>query len=269
MNPRNLLFVVASVIIMGASMTLMSQGLTDGVKVTLPYPVTVGDDVVLEPGQYEIRRPSPTNDQILRFFSNDKFRYQTVAQTIPVEGEKEPEETRVLLHHIGDSYYFDKIWMEGKSYGFEFPLPDKARALQRELAAKAPARDETRSAANALPLNESRNGEQVGSLSTQANDRVDPLAVPERESVQSSSERQEVAALQREQSENNAPAAVDSRQDSAQSSIQRSQSNAPVADNPPAADQLPATASNWFLYMLGGVLLLALAGLSLKMRTQE
>ena len=118
MNPRNLFFVVASVIVMGASFTLMSQGLTDGVKVTLPYAVTVGD-VVLDPGEYEIRRPSQTNDQILRFFSNDKLRYQTVVQTIPAAEEKAPEQTRVLLHHIGDTYYFDKIWLYNQKGGWE------------------------------------------------------------------------------------------------------------------------------------------------------
>jgi hypothetical protein len=132
MNPRNLFFVVASVIVMGASLSLTGQGLTDGVRVKLPYPVTIGD-VVLDPGEYEIRRPSPTNEQILRFFSNDKLRYQTAAQTIPTEDEKAAEKTRVLLHHIGGSYYLDKIWMEGRNYGFEFQLPEKVRALQREL----------------------------------------------------------------------------------------------------------------------------------------
>ena len=37
----------------------------------------------------------------------------------------------MILHHIGDKYYFDKIWMEGKNYGYEFVLPDRVRALQK------------------------------------------------------------------------------------------------------------------------------------------
>ena len=36
MNPRNLLVAVAAVIVLGAAFTLRSQGLTDGIKVTLP-----------------------------------------------------------------------------------------------------------------------------------------------------------------------------------------------------------------------------------------
>jgi len=66
---------------------------------------------------------------------------------------------------------------------------------------------------------------------------------------------QNVAALQREQPENRTPpAAVETRQDS--------QVTAP-------SDQLPATASNWFAYLLSGVVLLALAGLCFKARAQE
>lgn len=272
MNPRNLFFVVASVIVMGASFTLMSQGLTDGVKVTLPYAVAVGD-VVLDPGEYEIRRPSQTNDQILRFFSNDKLRYQTVVQTIPAEEEKAPEKTRVLLHHIGDTYYFDKIWMEGKNYGYEFPLPDKVRALQRELAVTIPAKYESSQQADVA-----NSVQPPGSLATQANDRADALAIPAREpepansqdhevpSTQQARERQEIAAVQRE--ETRTPAAVESRQDAATSNIQRDRTNA-ASDTRPDQNQLPATASNWVVYLVSGALLLALAGWTLKTRTQE
>jgi len=275
MNPRNLFFVVASVIVMGASFTLMSQGLTDGVKVTLPYAVTVGD-VVLDPGEYEIRRPSQTNDQILRFFSNDKLRYQTVVQTIPAEEEKAPEQTRVLLHHIGDTYYFDKIWMEGKNYGYEFPLPDKVRALQRELAVTVPAKYESSQQADLANSAQ----EPPASLSTQANDRADALAVPTRESdpansqdrevpsTQQAPERQQIAAVQREEPETRTPAAVESRQDAAPSTIQRDRTNA-TSDTRPHQNQLPATASNWVVYLVSGILLLALAGLTLKTRAQE
>jgi LPXTG-motif cell wall-anchored protein len=251
MNPRNLLFVVASVIVMGTSAALMSQGLTDGVRVSLPYPVTVGD-VVLAPGEYEVRMPSQTNEQILRFFSNEKLRYQTVVQTIPTEGEKTPEESKILLRHIGDQYYFDKIWMEGRNYGFEFPLPDKVRALQRELAVTVPAKaerpvEETNSAAlNAQPAESTNIQQPPASLSNDPSNRT-AVAVPELKS-EVVNPQESVAALQRQQPETRTPAAaLDARQ-----------------DNPPVAEQLPATASNWFAYMLSGVVLLALAGLGFR-----
>jgi hypothetical protein len=254
MNPRNLFFVVASVIVMGAS--LMSQGLTDGVRVTLPHPVTI-DDVVLEPGEYEIRRPSPnSNDQVLRFFNNDKLRYQTIAQTIPTTaGEEPPEQSKIILHHIGDKYYFDKIWIEGKTYGYEFPLPERVRALQKELAVTVPA-----------TLHSSQAGS--GPVAVEQNVRVDSLAVPEPAPLVQDSQNREiptrieaepapeqVAVLQQEQ-RNTPPPSVDARQDSTQSTAPRSPA---AVDTDRQADELPATASGWVLYVLSGGLFLILA----------
>jgi len=96
-------------------------------------------NVVLDPGEYEIRRASMNTDQVLEIYSKDKLRYQTNVQTVPAVGRETPEETKVLLHHIGDKYYFDKIWMEGKDYGYEFVLPDRVKALERELGVSVPA----------------------------------------------------------------------------------------------------------------------------------
>ena len=175
------------------------------------------------------------------------------------------------MHHIGDNYYFDKIWIAGKTYGYEFPLPDKVRALQRELAVTVPAKYESAPNAIAANADSSRSNQQPpGSLSNQANDRADALAVPEPANSQDRdvpSTQPEIAAVQREQPET--PAAVEARQDSAQSNIQRERANAAAAENQRAEDQLPATASNWVAYMVSGVLLLALAGLSLRTRAQE
>jgi len=123
---------------MGLAVGVTGQGMTDGIKVDLPYRVTIGD-TVLEPGEYEIRRASQNQDQILRIFSNDKMRYETHVITVPALDKDTPEETKVVLHHIGDDYYFDKIWIQGKDYGYEFVLPERAQALKRELAASVPA----------------------------------------------------------------------------------------------------------------------------------
>src|SRR5688572_10115143 len=271
MNPRNLFFAVASVIVMGASFTLMSQGLTDGVKVTLPYPVTV-DEVVLEPGEYEIRRASSTTDQILRFFDKDKLRYQTVAITIPAEEQRVPEETKIVLHHIGDKYYFDKIWMEGKTYGYEFPLPERARALQRELAVTVPAKYESvqgaavTAAAAQVPVTQGSNPVENSPADAAAQESQN-REVRDAQVEPFNNDPQQVAALQQEQRETPAPG-IDSRQQNAQTgqdaqrpreSVQTSQDNAAAAGR--ERDELPATASNWLAYMLGGGLLLMTAGL--------
>jgi hypothetical protein len=133
--PKSYLTAIAAVFVAVALMStgLMGQGLVNGVRVTLWAPVTIGDKV-LEPGEYEIRRASVVNDNVLKIFSNDKMVYQTNVITVPTLATETPEDTKVLLHHIGDKYYFDTIWMHGRSFGYKFVLPDEAEALQRDLA---------------------------------------------------------------------------------------------------------------------------------------
>ena len=286
MNPRNLLVAVAAVIVLGAAFTLRSQGLTDGIKVTLPEPVTVGE-VVLDPGDYEIRRASTATDQVLQIFSKDKLRYQTNVLTIPTLEKDTPEDSKVILHHIGDKYYFDKIWMQGKDYGYEFVLPDRVRALQRELAVAVPARYESinNEASQA-------NVESPAIKSSEAPESSSPVAAvsAEQESAAASQreaqERERQATLNREREEqlardreaehnrvaalqqSPAPAAqapvtpgpVDARQDRTSSDAQNNAQN---------RDELPATASDWFVYVLGGTVLIAMAAFFRKPQTQE
>ncbi|HET9220750.1 MAG TPA: hypothetical protein VFR18_27465, partial [Terriglobia bacterium] len=248
----------------GAS--FMSQGLTDGVKVTLPYPVTI-DDVVLQPGEYEIRRPSSTNDQILRFFNNDELRHQTIALTIPAEQERAPEDSKVILHHIGDKYYFDKIWIQGQSIGYEFPLPDRVRALQRELAVTVPATFQsasTQSAPAVAPAPAERPASSPESIAPQA---AAPVRTPEQQepAIQASDARvestspvehqQDVAVLQQQEQRQTPPPAIDSRQSTAPSN----QGNVAPTDSRQSPDELPATAAGWLVYVLTGGLLIVAA----------
>jgi hypothetical protein len=46
-----------------------------------------------------------------------------------------PGKTEVVLHHFGNDYYFDKVWIQGKDYGYEFPLPQDARSRENERGA--------------------------------------------------------------------------------------------------------------------------------------
>jgi hypothetical protein len=122
---------VAAVVLMSTS--LMGQGMIDGVRVTLLAPVTIGDKV-LSPGEYEIRRASSVNDNVLKIFNNNKMVYQGNVITIPALANETPEDSKVLLHHVGDKYYFDTIWVHGRSLGYKFVLPEEVEALQRDLA---------------------------------------------------------------------------------------------------------------------------------------
>jgi len=136
MNYRTLLAttcVLAAGAFAGAS-ALFAQGpLYDKVIVDLPYRVTI-NDTVLEPGHYVIRQLDDPGggSRVLQIFSNDGMKLRTSSLTIPTLDNNTPESTKVVLHHYGTDYYFDKIWIQGKNYGYEFPLPNAVKSRMRE-----------------------------------------------------------------------------------------------------------------------------------------
>jgi hypothetical protein len=112
----------------------IAQGpLFDRVNVTLPYAVTVGDRT-LQPGDYVIQqlRDGGGGSRVLLIYSDAGMKFETSVMTIPALDQNTPERTSVILHHFGPDYYFDKVWIQGKDYGYEFPLPDSVKARERE-----------------------------------------------------------------------------------------------------------------------------------------
>src|SRR5690242_6764672 len=113
-----------------------AQGpLYDRVKVNLPYSVTIGERT-LQPGDYVIQqlRDQGGGSRVLLIYSDNGMKFETSAMTIPALDNRTPEDTRVILHHFGNDYYFDKVWIQGKDYGYEFPLPDAVKSRERERA---------------------------------------------------------------------------------------------------------------------------------------
>jgi hypothetical protein len=110
-----------------------AQGpLWDRVNVNLPYSVTIGERT-LQPGEYVIQQlPSAAKSPVLLIYSDRGMKFETSAMTIPALDQRTPEDTKVILHHFGPDYYFDKIWIQGKNYGYEFPLPDSVKSRERE-----------------------------------------------------------------------------------------------------------------------------------------
>ena len=111
-----------------------AQGpLYDSVRVNLPYTVTIGD-TTLQPGEYYIREnDSAGKSYVLSIFSdNGSRKFETQTMTIPAYKVATPDDTTVILHHFGNDYYFDRIWIQGKNYGYEFPLPSSVKERERE-----------------------------------------------------------------------------------------------------------------------------------------
>jgi len=111
-----------------------AQGpLYDRVNVSLPYSVTIGERT-LPPGDYVIQqlRDQGGGSRVLLIYSDNGMKFETSAMTIPALDQNTPEKTSVILHHFSNDYYFDKVWIQGKDYGYEFPLPDSVKSRQRE-----------------------------------------------------------------------------------------------------------------------------------------
>jgi len=113
-----------------------AQPLDDRVNVTMPYTTIIGHKT-LPPGDYVIQRmPNASGGRVLLIYSDNGMKFETSAITIPCLDPKVARDTKIVLSRIGDDYFYDKVWVQGKEYGYEFILPKEARMRRKELMAK-------------------------------------------------------------------------------------------------------------------------------------
>jgi hypothetical protein len=99
--------------------------ITDEVLVTLPSTARVGEHT-LAAGDYKIRQiPSANNPRILQFIDRDGKKVETSISAIPALKNSGADSTMVELKQIGGNQYVRHIWIEGKAYGYELPVPDQ------------------------------------------------------------------------------------------------------------------------------------------------
>jgi len=227
---------------------VQAQPLDDRVTVDMPYTTTVGHKT-LQPGKYIIQRLSSQSGggRVLLFYSNDGMKFETSSMTIPALDINTARDTKVVLTRVGDDYYYNKIWVQGKQYGYEFPLPKAVRLRQKELMAQV-----------VVPASTSNSSSTITSTTTVAQAETEPTPVVEEKIVE-----QEIARV-----EEPVPVPVAEPEPT------------PVAETPvvaeelpntahremdqnPAPEVLPKTAAGWLATMLGGSGLLG-AGLMLR-----
>lgn len=237
-----------------------ARQLNNGLLVKLPNEVTV-NQVKLSAGEYEIRKQS-TVSPVFQFFNKDEMRYETLAMPINTDSNVVVEDPKVVMQKIGSEYYLTKIWLGGTKSGYEFPLPDRAKSLQRELE-------------QAVPL-QPREGQPLTSTSSNTSAAPTPAAAPPPAPAPA-------PAVQSSQSSSNAGIVSRPEPEPAVSTPQRSEPAPQIAQNippqqsaqasPPATrtqpaqapepnqDALPATASSWLTYLMLGVSLLTVSTL--------
>jgi hypothetical protein len=216
------------------ALSALAQGpLYDKVTVNLPYAVTV-NGTVLQPGEYVIRQhEDPAGSRVLHFFVDGGMKLETTAMAIPTLDNRTPEHTKLVLDHVGDNYYLHKIWVQGKDYGYEFPLPKDIR--QREMERNAPA-----------------------TVVAQTTEQKTESTVAQNETVTAKEEeRTEIA--QAAPAPAPAPEATPAPEPTPAPIVREQAEQAPV----PAEPTMPHTATNWLGLALGGGLLAA-SGLALR-----
>jgi hypothetical protein len=94
--------------------------MSDMVKVTLPHGAMVGT-VTLPAGEYTIRdlTDDGSSSSVLQIRSAAGKMVIAEAMRISEPDNKRADRTEVILQREGGKYQMDKIWMEGRDYGYE------------------------------------------------------------------------------------------------------------------------------------------------------
>src|SRR5258708_1877167 len=288
MKVRNIALTAGAFLLgtVGTFVVLRAQGpMYDKVIVDLPYSVTVRD-TTLQPGQYVIQQlPSESSNRVVQIFSNDGMKLETAVITVPALENKTPDKTEVLLHHFGNDYYFDKVWIQGKDYGYEFPLPNdvKSRESEKGAAVTIGAKYDTASSETTAQAPQPSSASSEASESAAAQP---PAATAQPSTTESAANQPSTsppsAAPPAHEPEAQMPAETANRENSpSQDSQQMAQAQPPAAapgDDTSSATpdtssanteagsrnrEMPKTASNWLSMLLTGCALSA-AGLALR-----
>ena len=243
-----------------AVVNLTAQPMYDRIKVNLPYTVTL-QNYTLQPGDYTIQQlPSAAGDsRILLFYSNDGMKFETSAMTIPTLDQNTPSDTKVILNHAGDDYYISKIWVQGKDYGYELPVPKSIKERQNERTTESAVNatyqpssstDVTTSATSTTTTAAARPAETAPPANANSNNTADTTNTPAATPAPAPTPVETAQA---------APATQPSTPDN---SADRSMDQAP-ADTTANRTSMPSTAAGWLTMLLSGGTLSG-AGLMLR-----
>jgi len=237
--------------------TIQAQPMFDRINVTFPYTVSIGDKT-LQPGNYVIQQldTQAGDSRVLLIYGDNGMKFETSAMTIPALQNRTQPDTRVVLHHIGNDYYFDKVWVQGKDYGYEFPLPNSVK--ERETEAMQPVT--VTAQASSVPAT------TMQAATTQA-------ATTQAATTQAATTQQATTPVQTTQSATTAQSTVQQQtttqavttqqQTTEQQNTADRAATAPATTSNSSTPAMPHTDANWLMMLLGGG---TLSGLGLTLR---
>jgi hypothetical protein len=236
---------LAALLFIGSSLFAQSP-ISDKLVVTFSKPVMIGDQRI-EPGEYTIRQlTSAANPRILEFTTDNGTKLQATASAIPVLDNLNTKRTTVEVYEGPGDYQLHRIWIEGKSYGYEFPASsarsERELAQSRRMVIRGTYTPDRQEVAQATP----------------------PPAQPTEAATTPAEPQQQPPPPQREPE----PAPPAPQREPEPAPVPQSDPPPPAPPEQAQAQQtttppMPATATNWYTIALTGLLLVGL-GLTLE-----
>jgi len=243
----------------------------DRVNVNMPYTVTVGDKT-LQPGDYVIQqnRDSGGASRVLLIYSDNGMKFETSAMTIPALDPNTARDTKIVLHHYGNDYYFDKIWIQGKDYGYEFPVPSSVKDREKERMAEVSVPAQYQS----VPASAATNSTDTASTTAQntAPATTTPAAQPNTPAENTpapitSTPEPAPTTAQAAPATTTQPNDTSARDTTARDTTADNTSRmAPADDSNTANRAMPETSAGWLMMLLGGG---TLSGLGMAIRKKR
>ena len=228
---------------------VQGQPMYDRIHVNLPYKIMLGEKT-LEPGDYTIQQLPDTGggSRILLFYTDNGMKFETSAMTIPALDINTARDTKVVLNHTGNDYYINKIWVQGKDYGYELPVPKGLKGREKEMT-------ETTVAAQYQPTSETPKTETETTKTETAEEQK--AVAPPPVTAETPTKPTETEAAQPVET----PAPVTTPTPTpAENTADRAVEETPA---PTPAPTMPNTAANWLIMLLSGGTLSG-AGLMLR-----
>lgn len=235
-----------------AGLSLAQSPIIDTIVVTFSTEVQVASKV-LSAGEYTIRQlSSASNSRLLEFTSDKGTTIQASATAIPTIDNNNRNDSSVILENRGNRQHVHKIWIKGKTYGYEFPIDEPATSTNSSAVreTRLNATYEPRTAETPAQVAQAAPASAAPKVVTEPAQATAPVAAPE---------PAQVAAAEP------APAP----QQSAPAPAQPTATIDNATNNQPASPAMPNTSIDWASYVMTGNVLFCCGLLMLALRKQS
>jgi len=96
------------------------------VRAKVPFDFVMGDKVY-PAGEYAMRTVAANNYSL--YIRNDSGANPALLFTDPQSASKPEKQSKLVFHHIGNSYFLFQVWVKGSDVGRQFPMSSGEKEL--------------------------------------------------------------------------------------------------------------------------------------------